>query len=383
MIKRSFLFISVIMALSIIGCIKDTYNMKMLSKQTHLSPTLAISAVKGNISLSDILKSNDTVVYSQDKFVTLVFKKDSVVDLKLSDFSKGTLIQKTAVIAPDSYDLNIKDILSHITGDFLISSPSIKFNYTNSFTDSVKIDLNVAGKGKDKTIDLILAPFPLQKPNIPVQQEITASYVIDKTNSNLPQVISLPPEAINYSGTAIMTTLVKNGQTGNNIIGPNHLLGSLEIDIPLALRMNNLQFADTIDNFLKDKSTGNDNPLKPEDFQLLSINISAKNGFPLGVSMKMSLYNSSTKASISTVNASSILEPAPVDSNGKATGQTETSTSIEFTKEFFSSVNNADKVIFSFTLNSTGNGSQDVKIYSDYRINFNASLVVKPDINLK
>jgi hypothetical protein len=100
-----------------------------------------------------------------------------------------------------------------------------------------------------------LAPFPLQKPNIPVQQEITASYVIDKTNSNLPQVISLPPEAINYSGTAIMTTLVKNGQTGNNIIGPNHLLGSLEIDIPLALRMNNLQFADTIDNFLKDKST--------------------------------------------------------------------------------------------------------------------------------
>jgi hypothetical protein len=54
MIKRSFLFISVIMALSIIGCIKDTYNMKMLSKQTHLSPTLAISAVKGNISLSDI-----------------------------------------------------------------------------------------------------------------------------------------------------------------------------------------------------------------------------------------------------------------------------------------------------------------------------------------
>jgi hypothetical protein len=147
--------------------------------------------------------------------------------------------------------------------------------------------------------------------------------------------------------------------------------------------MNNLQFADTIDNFLKDKSTGNDNPLKPEDFQLLSINISAKNGFPLGVSMKMSLYNSSTKASISTVNANSILEPAPVDSNGKATGQTETSTSIEFTKEFFSSVNNADKVIFSFTLNSTGNGSQDVKIYSDYRINFNASLVVKPDINLK
>ena len=384
MIKRSFLFISVIIALSITGCIKDTYNMKMLSKQAHLSPTLAISAVKGNISLSDILKSNDTVVYDQDKFVTLVFKKDSVVDLKLSDFSKGTLIHRTAVINPDSYDLKIKDILSHITGHFLISNPSIKFNYTNSFTDSIKIGLNVAGKGKDTTINLNLAPFSLKKPNTPVQQEITASYVIDKTNSsNLPQLISLPPEAINYSGTATMTSLVKSSQEGNNVIGPNHLIGSLEIDIPLDLRMSNLQFADTVDNFLKDKNTGNNDPLKPENFQLLRINISAKNGFPLGVSMKMSLYNSSTKASISTVNANDILKPAPVDGNGKATGQTETSTSIEFTKEFFSSVNKADKVIFSFTLNSTGNGLQDVKIYSDYRINFNASLVVKPDINLK
>lgn len=383
MIKRSFLFISVIMALSITGCIKDTYNMKMLSKQAHLSPTLAISAVKGNISLSDILKSNDTVVYGQDKFVTLVFKEDSVVDLKLSDFSKGTLIQRTAVINPNKFDLNINDILSHITGDFLISNPLIKFNYTNSFTDSIKIDLNVAGKGKDKTIDLNLAPFPLEKPNIPVQQEITAFYAIDKTNSNLPLLISLPPEVINFSGTATMTSLVKSSLPGNNALGPNRLHGSLEIDIPLELKINNLQFTDTVDNFIKDKNTGNDDPLKPEDFQLLRINISAKNGFPLGVSMKMSLYNSSTKASINTVNANDILKPAPVDSNGKATGQTETSTSIEFTKEFFSSVNKADKVIFSFTLNSTGNGSQDVKIYSDYRINFNASLVVKPDINLK
>jgi hypothetical protein len=99
--------------------------------------------------------------------------------------------------------------------------------------------------------------------------------------------------------------------------------------------------------------------------------------------MKMCLYNSSTNDTTSTVNAKDILKPATVDNNGKTTGVTETSTSIEFTKEFFKKVNTANKIIFWFTLNSTGNGSQDVKIYSDYRINFNASLVVKPDINLK
>src|SRR5450759_2853560 len=95
MIKRSLLFILMIMGLLITGCIKETYNMRMLSKKAHISPTLAISAVKGDISFSDVVKSSDTVVFDKDKMVLLVFKKDSVIDLKLSDFTKAT-IQKTA-----------------------------------------------------------------------------------------------------------------------------------------------------------------------------------------------------------------------------------------------------------------------------------------------
>lgn len=382
MIKRSFLLIALIMVLSGTSCVKETYNMNMLSKKAHLSPTMAISAVKGDISLSDVVKTNDTVVFDQDKLVILVFRKDSVVDLKMTDFSKGTLIQKTATIDPNTFDLDIADILDHITGTFQFISPSIKFNYSNSFPDSIKINLNVSGKRKNNTVNLNLDPFTLNKPNIPVQQEITASYIIDKTNSNLSQLISLPPETINFSGAAVMTSLVKNSQIDNYILGANHLIGSLEIEVPMELKINNLQFTDTVDNFIKNDDN-NDNSVNPEDFQFLRVKISAKNGFPLGVSVKMSLYDSSTHSVKSTVDANGLLDPAPVDSNGKVTSVTETSTSIEFTKEFFSSVNKADKIIIRFTLNSTGNGSQNVKIYSDYRINFNAALVVKPDINLK
>lgn len=376
MIKRSLLYILIIMGLVITGCIKETYNMRMLSKKAHISPTLAISAVKGDISFSDVVKPSDTVVFDQNKFVTFVFKKDSVIDLKLTDFAKGNLVM-TATIDPGTFDLNIYDILSHITGDFLIPNPSIKFNYSNSFTDSVKINLKATGKRKNNTVDLNLAPFTLAKPNIPVQQVITSSYIIDKTNSNLPLLISLPPEVINYSGTATVTT------SGVSFPGPGRLIGSLEIDVPMELKINNLQFTDTLDNFIKDDSKNSDNPLKPEDFQFLRVIFSAKNGFPLGASLKMSLYDSATNTIKNTVDATDLLAPATVDSNGKVTGVTETSTVIEFTKDFFISVNKADKIIFRFTLNTTGNGSQIVKIYSDYRINFNAALVVKPDIKLK
>ena len=161
------------------------------------------------------------------------------------------------------------------------------------------------------------------------------------------------------------------------------MIGSLEVDVPLDLRMKNLQFTNTVDNFLKDDGSGNDSQFKPENFKRLSIKLNAKNGFPLGVSVKMSLINSATNSTISTVDATGILESAPVDSTGKATGKKETTTTIEFTRDFFKSVNKADKIIFWFTLNTAENGSKDVKIYSDYRIDFNAALVVKPEINFK
>jgi hypothetical protein len=380
MLKKSFLYISVITVLCVAGCIKETYNMSMLSKQAHLSPTLALSAVKGDISFSDAVKTNDTVVFDQNKLVILVFKKDSFIDLKLSDFSKAT-IQKTATIEPSSYDLNIGDILNHKTGGTIkFLNPSIKFNYTNSFPDPVKISLNASGTGKSGTLALNLAPFTLSKPNLPVQQEVTSTFIIDKSNSNLPDLISLPPETINYSGTAVMTSTVKDDGTLNDAIGANRLTGSLEIDIPMDLSLTNLQLKDTVNNFIKDNNSNN--PLNPEDFQLLRINVSAKNGFPLGATLKMSLYDSSTKTEKSTVEATGLLNPAPVDTNGKANGVTETSTSIEFTSSFFSNVNKTDKIIFTVTLNSTGTPPQEVKIYSDYRINFNAALVVKPDIKL-
>ena len=268
-------------------------------------------------------------------------------------------------------------LLSHISGNFKILNPSIKFNYTNSFPDSVKIDFNVTGRGRNENVNLNLEPFSIAQPNLPAQQEISSSYVIDKTNSNLPDLLSLPPEFVDYSGTATISLTAKSSP-----IGPFHLIGSLEIEVPMELEMTNLQLSDTVDNFLKEDKNS-DNPIKPEDFQLLQFNITADNGFPVGVSLKMSLYDSSTGIIKKTVNASDILKAAPVDSNGKVTGSSKSTTTVEFTNDFFSSVSKADKIIFWITLNTTGNGSQDVKIYSDYTLDFSAALVVKPDIKLK
>jgi hypothetical protein len=379
--SKPLLLILIVAVLLVSSCIKEKYDMNRLDKNNRLSPTWAVSAVKGNVSLLDMLKPTDTVVYDQDKLMILVFKKDTVVTLTMDDFSaKGPLDEMTATIEPGTFDLGIDKVLNHISGDFLISSPTLKFNYLNSFSAPLEISLDVTGVRKSESVDLGATPFIMTGPDTP-GQVISATYIIDKTNSSLPELISLPPEMIYYSGLATLNPPEKKGEIAAKDLGTNQLEGSFELDVPMELRMSNLQFADTTDNFMKNDNNNND-AVKPENFELLRIDINADNGFPLGVTLSMSLYDSQSSTILKTVNATDLLKPAPVDGNGKATGITSTTTQIEFTQEFFSSIDKADRIIFIFSVNTTDGGTKDVKIYSDYRIDFNASLVVKPSIEL-
>lgn len=380
-VRLGFLLLVFIMA----ACVKETYNMDKLSSKAHLSPAMALSAIKGDISLSDMVKSGDTVVFDQDKFVKIIFKKDDVIDLHISDFSPfkgptdifdfyGVKGPMNASIDPQTIDLGIEELLDHLTGTFSISNPSITLSYTNSFRDPIEVTFNASGKRNAQTVDLNLAPFTIDYPVSPGVNEVSSVLKIDKSNSELPALISLPPETITFSGSASM-----NSSGTIPLLGESRFLASLEIVIPMELSFNNLQFADTVDNFMKDDS--GDSQVNIENFGLLRVDLNANNGFPLGISIKMSLYDSVTKKEKATVDATDLLKPAPVDNTGKANGTTESKTSIELTQDFFKSVNKADKIIFSFALNTTD--AKDVKIYSDYSIDFNAALVIRPDINLK
>jgi len=117
-----------------------------------------------------------------------------------------------------------------------------------------------------------------------------------------------------------------------------------------------------------------------EDFEYLRVDLEVENGFPLGILVTMSLYNSATGDTICPINAKEILVAAPVGANGK-TEPVASRTSIKITDRFWSSVNESDMIIFSFALSTTDGGTKDVKIYSDYGIDFKAALVLKPDIN--
>lgn len=318
----------------------------------------------------------------------VIFKSTDQVKIDLSflnpnfDYVKGYFGQRTETFDKDTLDFKIKDILDHITGSFLISSPTMKLNYSNGFAIPIQITLDAAGYKKNEVVQLGLAPFGLNYPAAPAERVKNDVLIVNKSNSQLPQLVSMPPEKVIFTGNLKMNPLGNTGARDNYLFTDSHFLGNLEIEVPLELKINNLQFADTVDNFMQDTNTGSDNPVNPEDFEFLRVDITAENGFPLGVSLSMILYDSATHANKSTISATDVLKPAPVDANGKVTAPVSCATSILISREFWSSINKADKIIFKFTMNTTDNGTKDVKIYSDYKINFKAALVLKPDIKL-
>jgi LysM repeat protein len=522
--KRTFIFSIIILVLIMAGCIKETYDMSRLSTWTKFSPTLAMAAATGNVSIRDIVKPNDTVVFDNDNFIHFVFKKDSVIDFRLNDYAdfnnlaalsfkkgypispvpifnikdtasfepgndieierlsintgsiaykfiskslasasltvtlptvlrgavpvsqvivipanstvtgsvsvsntlvdlstdtkkrfnrlpiscsltatsgnfilndsiyidfnlpapdfdyvKGYFGQKTEQIDPDTLMTDLEDVLSHISGQFHLSNPSIKLNYSNSFGIPIQISLNAKGERDMQTVPLGLAPFTIDYPTSTSIRDVTSSYTISKTNSSLPDLVSLPPSVVSFSGSGKMNPLGSVGGRNNYLFSDSRFIGALEVDVPLELWINNLQFSDTLDNFLYSENNS-DSPFKPEDMELFRLDITSKNGFPLGASLKLMLFDSVKNMVVHTIDATDIIKPAPIDASGKANGITESKISIDFSKEFFKACATAEKMIFVFTLKTSGTGTENVKIYSDDSISFKVTVVIKPNL---
>lgn len=362
------------------------------SQVTHTITVPANSTVTGSLSLNGTVIDLSTdpkmrfnrlpVQYSVIP-VSGSFSPGNLMYVKIDipapefDYAKGYFGQQTEK-DEESLDLEIEEFLEHISGEFHLANPSITLKYSNSFAIPTRVELKADGIKDAQTIPLDLDPFDLSYPSAPAERDKTGVFRIDKNNSSLPELVSLPPEKVNFSGSAMMNPGGNDGSRNNYIFSNSRFLGNLEVEVPLELSITNLQFTDTTENFLKIEDSS-DTPVNTEDFEFMRIDLDASNGFPLGVSVNMALYNSQTGSTLYTVTADDILEPASVDAGGHATEQKSCSTKIEIDRDFWSSVNDADQIIFSFTLVTTDGGAKNIKIYSDYRIDFKAALVLKPD----
>lgn len=292
------------------------------------------------------------------------------------DFVKGFFGEKEEIIESDTIDLDIQELLDRISGEFYFADPRLTLTYSNSFGLPVGINLDARGQKGHQTVDLYADPLVLQYPVFPVRS-VDAGYTVDKSNSALPELISLPPASIIIGGSARLNPSGNTGSRDNYIFGDSRFVAGVEALVPVDFWVRNLQLADTIDNFMK--SEGDDGDFSPDDLGYLCLDFSFTNGFPLALSVSIILYDSISGTNLHELNINELIDAAPVDANGRVTTPKEKKTRVEFKKEFFNAATVADKMILKFTLNTTGSGSQSVKVYSDYSISFRVGVVVRPE----
>lgn len=523
--KNKTVFFILVILLVLPSCIKETYDMDKLSGELAINPTFVLRAVKGEMSLEDLVEPDDTtVIFDEDKLVKLVFKEDSIIDFRLADFySEFNLFsyeethlivdgmdpdgQETLIIEPgedrklrkmsissgqlnyslqswctfdvevvltvpaivngtdplvisetigagsninssvdlsaylanfdtdpvtpynrlpvewhlnvptppgsylpsdsiklnldvgepdfdyvtgyfgnfseelerDTLDLETEEIFSKLSGSIYLASPSVTINYSNSFGMPMRIDTEIKGMDDEGEVALDRGPVDIDYPTSTDNRDISSSFTIDKSNSNLPDLISMLPYEIEFFGSAGINP---DGEpAGDNIVfGNSRLIAGMEAVIPLDLRINMLQLSDTTENFLRSDDPEEESPL--EMLEELTFELYVENGFPLDARVIFELYDSSSMSILETIDPGNLIQAAPVDSEGKVTEPNITNVEVELTPSFLDAAEEADAIILSFILNTTESDTRDVKIYSDYNIVFAAAIRIQAGVNL-
>jgi hypothetical protein len=350
--------------------------------------------VTGTIDLSDYLvdlTSNPLEPYNQLPVLYSIYASggpvfvpsDSLeVAVEFSepefDYVKGYFGVNSVDSEKDTIDTGMEEIFSKLTGSVELTNPIITVNYSNSFGIPLRVTADIVGENSSETISLNRDPVDLDHPVSQAVRDISSSFLINRDNSTLPQLVSMLPERIIMGGNASSNP---DGETAtdNIIFSDSRFMAGVEVEVPLEFRINDLQLSDTVDNFLINEEDG-ESPL--DMLSRLKVDFYIENGFPLGGDISLALYDSLSATILEQIGTDDLFEPANVDGMGRVTAPKIHTSSIEFTPDFISAVESADKIILTFTLYTTNHGTEDVKVYSDYSIKFKAGVSLKANINL-
>lgn len=295
------------------------------------------------------------------------------------DYVTGYFGNHSEEMERDTLDLETEELFSKLSGSIYLASPSVTVNYSNSFGLPMRIDTEIKGMDDEGEVALDRGPVDIDYPSSTDSRDVSSSFTIDRTNSNLPELISMLPYEIEFFGSAAINP---DGEPAadNIIFGNSRLIADMEVVIPMDLSLNMLQLSDTTENFLRSDDPQEENPL--EMLEELTFDLYVENGFPLDARVIIELYDSTSMSILETIDPGDLIQAAPVDDNGRVTEPNITNVPVDVTPEFIDEVEEADAIILSFILNTTDSDTREVKIYSDYNIVFAVAIRIKAGINL-
>jgi hypothetical protein len=272
------------------------------------------------------------------------------------DVVRGYFGQKNIQIDESSLDLNLS-FLKELGGSIFLANPNINLNIVNSIGAPIQLTLDMEGKTVDgQSVSLNAPAQTMPFPTVP-GNTASGSLVYNNLNSQLAQLLSLPPDTLTTGGLIVLNP---NGNQGPNFIASSSGIQiGLEADLPFELSANGIGFGDTSDFDAGETFNG---------VLEAKLRFKSENRFPFDLVVELTFLDS-LDAPVFALNAD-LVRAAPVDASGRVIASNNSTSEVALTRAAMPDIKRAKKMILRLSMSTatTPSGPQIVKIYTDYSI---------------
>ncbi len=256
-------------------------------------------------------------------------------------------------------------------GRIQLADPQIHLKVGNSFGVPFGIELlDLEARFKDAsmtpiTLDPGVNPIIIDAPTInQVGQSILSYTAIDSNNSNINEIASTDLTGLQFSVYALGNP---TGFMNNFILDTSHLDVNIEVVIPMHLRAEGLELADTFDFEI-----GGDEGFSRENIKSFMFQLETENGLPLEVSIQVYFMDNNDDYLDSLFNEQNwnILPSGVVDDDGKVIMTTYNKVEVPLTESQIDNVFIAEKIMIKTLVETTDQGTRDIKFYSTNSLGF-------------
>ncbi|MEL7249405.1 MAG: hypothetical protein AAFO03_13340 [Bacteroidota bacterium] len=275
-------------------------------------------------------------------------------------YAEGYLGQINHSSDPDSIEIDFFD--NWIRGDVFFEDPVITFNFENSFGiptraiidqfDVVSVDGTTLPLESDFIDEGIEFPFPTLNQ---VGEATSTNFVFNKDNSNIREILSAGPIAINYDVSAA-TNPDGDTEIRGFVTDSSYYRVLVEVDLPLYGWAINFGVRDTFDLSLSDLDNAD-----YAEFKMVT-----ENAMPVAIGVQGYFRDDAGNALDSLYDAPTrVIAGAPVGADGRPAGVQETVTFSDFPADRFTKIKGATQLEVVATFFTTTDGEQSVQILND------------------
>jgi len=318
-----------------------------------------------NLRTSTPGSGQNYITFSENDLVSVDFQLE---DILINEFSgnAGTIVQN---LDPSTLDFGINYAgLEPETQQAFFDNPKIEVFYTNSFGIPMAADLDISTEGNfGGNESLNPSTFSLDFPSVQqIGQSINSSFVLDKTNSNIVNFLSIYPTAVDYAGK-ITVNPNSNNDLNNFISLESEITAGIDINLPLKFKSTLLGFTDT----LATEPIADESPEEIESIQLI---LDYVNDLPFDTKIDLICSRLGTET---VVIEGLEIEGAKVDANGERIESTTNRLTIDLTDNQIEILLLNDILVLEMQLSTVNNGNVEVGVFTTDALEIGVSALVK------